>query len=45
VITLLGFGAQLRALAKQKAAKQTTDFGSCRDLSGRRLRHVCYRKS
>lgn len=30
-----GFGAQLRALAKQKAAKQTLDFGSCRDLQGK----------
>ena len=35
-----GFGAQLRALAKQKAHKKTVDFGACRDLSGRRLRHV-----
>eukprot|EP01032_Pedospumella_encystans_P007668 gene7668-9174_t len=35
-----GFGAQLRALAKQKAYRKTTDFGACRDLSGRRLRHV-----
>jgi Silencing defective 2 N-terminal ubiquitin domain len=29
-----------RAVAKQKGSKTTTDFGSCRDLSGRRLRHV-----
>lgn len=35
-----GFGAQLRSLAKQKGAKRTTNFGACRDLSGRRLRHV-----
>lgn len=35
-----GFGAQLRALAKQSGKKKTTDFGACRDLSGRRLRHV-----
>lgn len=35
-----GFGAVLRSLAKQKGKKQTTDFGACRDLSGRRLRHV-----
>lgn len=35
-----GFGAQLRSLAKQKGAKRTTDFGACRDLSGRRLRNV-----
>jgi Silencing defective 2 N-terminal ubiquitin domain len=35
-----GFGAMLRSLAKQAGAKKTTDFGACRDLSGRRLRHV-----
>jgi hypothetical protein len=35
-----GFGAQLRALAKQKAYRKTVDFGACRDLNGRRLRHV-----
>ena len=35
-----GFGAMLRIQAKQKGAKKTTDFGACRDLSGRRLRHV-----
>ena len=35
-----GFGAMLRALAKQQGTKTTTDFGACRDLSGRRLRHV-----
>lgn len=35
-----GFGAQLRALAKQKAYRKTLDFGACRDLNGRRLRHV-----
>lgn len=35
-----GFGANLRTLAKQKGKKQTTNFGACRDLSGRRLRHV-----
>jgi len=35
-----GFGAQLRALAKQKAHRKTVDFGACRDLNGRRLRHV-----
>lgn len=35
-----GFGAQLRSLAKQKGRKQTTDFGACRDLSGRRLRNI-----
>lgn len=35
-----GFGAMLRSLAKQKGGKRTTDFGACRDLSGRRLRHI-----
>lgn len=35
-----GFGAMLRSLAKQAGTKKTTDFGACRDLSGRRLRHV-----
>ncbi|CAN0550549.1 unnamed protein product, partial [Ectocarpus sp. 12 AP-2014] len=30
----------LRAMAKQAGAKPTTDFGACRDLQGRRLRHV-----
>jgi hypothetical protein len=35
-----GFGAMLRSLAKQAGKKKTTDFGACRDLSGRRLRHV-----
>eukprot|EP01031_Cornospumella_fuschlensis_P040127 gene40127-48896_t len=35
-----GFGANLRTLAKQRGKKQTTNFGACRDLSGRRLRHV-----
>ncbi len=35
-----GFGAALRAASKQKGKKRTTDFGSCRDLSGRRLRQV-----
>jgi hypothetical protein len=35
-----GFGAALRSKAKQKALKATTDFGACRDLNGRRLRHV-----
>eukprot|EP01041_Mallomonas_annulata_P008226 gene8226-16914_t len=35
-----GFGAMLRSLAKKAGGKKTTDFGACRDLSGRRLRHV-----
>lgn len=32
-----GFGANLRGA---NASKKTTDFGACRDLSGRRLRDV-----
>lgn len=35
-----GFGAQLRSLAKQRGKKRTTNFGACRDLSGRRLKHI-----
>jgi hypothetical protein len=35
-----GFGAMLRALAKQNTGHKTMDFGACRDLNGRRLRHV-----
>jgi hypothetical protein len=35
-----GFGAMLKSMAKRSGAKKTTDFGACRDLSGRRLRHV-----
>ncbi|KAG5189946.1 SPRY domain-containing protein [Tribonema minus] len=35
-----GFGAMLRAAAKQAGNKATRDFGACRDLQGRRLRHV-----
>jgi hypothetical protein len=35
-----GFGAMLRAKAKEKGKTRTTDFGACRDLSGRRLRHI-----
>lgn len=35
-----GFGAMLRAAAKKAGKKPTRDFGACRDLQGRRLRHV-----
>lgn len=35
-----GFGAALRRAAKQSGPKKTVDFGACRDLSGRRIRHV-----
>ena len=35
-----GFGAMLRSMGKAGGANATRDFGACRDLSGRRLRHV-----
>lgn len=35
-----GFGTLLKGQSKQAGAKMTTDFGACRDLQGRRLRHV-----
>ena len=35
-----GFGALLKAQSKKSGVKQTTNFGACRDLNGRRLRHV-----
>jgi hypothetical protein len=35
-----GFGARLRSMAGKVGAKKTTNFSACRDLSGRRLRHV-----
>lgn len=35
-----GFGAMLRSQGKGTGAKATTSFGACRDLNGRRLRHV-----
>eukprot|EP00934_Nitzschia_sp_Nitz4_P000676 Nitzschia sp. Nitz4//scaffold140_size61219//16450//18078//NITZ4_006435-RA/size61219-processed-gene-0.44-mRNA-1//1//CDS//3329536212//676//frame0 len=35
-----GFGTLLKGQARQAGAKLTTDFGACRDLQGRRLRHV-----
>ena len=35
-----GFGTLLRGQSRQAGAKRTVDFGACRDLSGRRLRHV-----
>lgn len=35
-----GFGTLLKGQSKQAGARQTLDFGACRDLSGRRLRHV-----
>jgi len=35
-----GFGTLLKGQSKQAGAKQTVDFGACRDLNGRRLRHV-----
>jgi len=35
-----GFGTLLKGQSKQASAKCTMDFGACRDLNGRRLRHV-----
>lgn len=35
-----GFGAMLRSMGKAGGGKATRDFGACRDLQGRRLRHV-----
>ena len=35
-----GFGTLLKGQSRQAGAKTTTDFGACRDLQGRRLRHV-----
>ncbi|TMW68408.1 hypothetical protein Poli38472_005876 [Pythium oligandrum] len=35
-----GFGAMLRSMGKGSSGKATTNFGACRDLNGRRLRHV-----
>ncbi|KAJ1454568.1 hypothetical protein M885DRAFT_617900 [Pelagophyceae sp. CCMP2097] len=35
-----GFGAMLRSMGKVGSGNATKDFGACRDLSGRRLRHV-----
>jgi hypothetical protein len=35
-----GFGSELRKMGARLAAKKTTNFDSCRDLSGRRLKTV-----
>lgn len=35
-----GFGTLLKSQGRGSGVKQTTDFGACRDLQGRRLRHV-----
>ncbi|KAF2075028.1 hypothetical protein CYY_003680 [Polysphondylium violaceum] len=35
-----GFGSLLRGNSKKVGQKKTTNFEACRDLSGRRLRHV-----
>lgn len=35
-----GFATLLKGQSKQAGAKKTIDFGACRDLNGRRLRHV-----
>lgn len=35
-----GFGSLLKATSARIGTKRTTNFSACRDLSGRRLRHV-----
>ncbi|KAL7557708.1 hypothetical protein ACA910_018503 [Epithemia clementina (nom. ined.)] len=35
-----GFGSLLKSQSRQAGAHATTNFGACRDLQGRRLRHV-----
>ena len=35
-----GFGSLLKSQSRQAGARATTNFGACRDLQGRRLRHV-----
>ena len=35
-----GFGSLLKSQSRQAGANATTNFGACRDLQGRRLRHV-----
>eukprot|EP00051_Salpingoeca_urceolata_P030127 m.8198 g.8198 ORF g.8198 m.8198 type:complete len:389 (+) comp3166_c0_seq1:124-1290(+) len=35
-----GFGSMLRALGSQRSGAETDNIDACRDLSGRRLRHV-----
>lgn len=35
-----GFGSLLKSQSRQAGARSTTHFGACRDLQGRRLRHV-----
>lgn len=35
-----GFGSLLRGAASKAGAKKTSNFDACRDMSGRRLRHV-----
>ena len=35
-----GFGSMLRALGAQRSGHETDDIEACRDISGRRLRHV-----
>jgi hypothetical protein len=35
-----GFGTLLKGQSRQAAARATVSFGACRDLQGRRLRHV-----
>merc|ERR1711991_328291 len=35
-----GFGSLLKQQGRKAGKKKVTDFGACRDLNGRRLRHV-----
>lgn len=35
-----GFGSMLRAMGSQRSGHETDNIESCRDLSGRRIRHV-----
>jgi len=40
-----GFGALLRGASTRVGQKKTSNFGACRDLNGRRIRHVDDEKS
>ena len=35
-----GFGSLLRAMGNKRSGEETDNIDACRDLSGRRLRHV-----
>ena len=36
----IGFGSLLRAMGNKRSGEETDNIDACRDLSGRRLRHV-----